>query len=131
MFVRRFAALCAVATTITTSHAGADTAGRIDCWHADEVAAARGVGLSEALEREVAAFRAAGSENDLGRFRPQPAGKAVAGLIDFAPGAAALGVKAGGISQRSPKQCVHARANSRIERRGGVVIEVIALHRFR
>ncbi len=48
MFVHRFVALCATATIITTSHAGADTVGRIDCWHADEVAAAR-VGTLQTL----------------------------------------------------------------------------------
>ncbi|WP_375381859.1 hypothetical protein [uncultured Sphingomonas sp.] len=37
-----------MATTITTSHAGADAAGKIDCWHADEVAAAR-VGTLQTL----------------------------------------------------------------------------------
>ena len=67
----------------------------------DEMSPLPAIGEGEALDGEVAAFGAAGGEDDFGGFCLQPRGDGVAGGIDLAPGAAALGVEAGGVAERA------------------------------
>ena len=94
----------------------------------DEMPPLPAIGAGQSLHGEVAALRAAAGEDDLRGLRLQPRGDGIAGGIDLAARAPALGMEAGGIAQRRGEQRLHDGADARIEVRRGVVIQVKALH---
>ena len=97
----------------------------------DQVAAGVAAAAGDAADGEVVGFGAAGGEDDLAGRAFEAGGDGVARVVEQAVGLLGLAVDAGGVAPAVAQDGEHGVEHAWVERGGGGVVEVGAVHGVR